>query len=237
MSSPLPPSPGTGPSSARELVVEVADRLGASVVAVVGGTVAVLLVAVAVVVAWRRDEPPPPEISIPYAAADDRSEAPEGGSTTTVPAEVTVHVAGAVQRPGVYVLPEPARVGDLLAAAGGPLPDADLDRLNLAAPAADGSRLFVPLRGQPEVPAVLGPDGGVPLAGTSGDGADAKVDVNRADATALEALPGVGPATASAIVAHREEHGPFRRVDDLLEVRGIGEAKLEAIRDLVVVGG
>src|SRR5690606_38949938 len=70
-----------------------------------------------------------------------------------------------------------------------------------------------------------------------GVGTGARVDVNTADAEQLESLPGIGPATAAAILSHRERHGPFRSVDDLIDVRGIGEAKLDALRDLVTVGG
>lgn len=245
MSSPLPPSPGAGSPSPRQLVGDLADRLGTSIPALVGGAIVVVVVAALVGLAWLREEPPPPEITIPQAVPD--APATDGAAPIAAaaedagPAEVTVHVAGAVVRPGVYVLPEPARVGDLLAAAGGPRPEADLDRLNLAAPASDGSRIFVPAVGEEEVPSVLGPDGptgpGSSGGGPAGVDADGLVDVNAADAAALETLPGVGPATASAIVAHREQHGPFRQVDDLLAVRGIGEAKLAALRDLVVVGG
>ncbi|MFS8586751.1 MAG: ComEA family DNA-binding protein, partial [Acidimicrobiia bacterium] len=81
------------------------------------------------------------------------------------------------------------------------------------------------------------PGAGAPAAGPAGEatGAGGLVDVNTADAAALEALPGIGPATAQAIIDHRERHGPFRSVDDLLDVRGIGEAKLAQIRDLVTV--
>lgn len=242
MSSSLPPSPGAGPSSWREVVGDLADRLGTSVAVVLAGGATVAIVAVVLVAGWLREDPPPPEITIPYAsAAVDEAAAPpasSGTSSTVVAAEVTVHVAGAVARPGVYVLAEPARVGDLLAVAGGPRPDADLDRLNLAAPVDDGTRVYVPVVGEVEVPHVLAPGGssGGPD-GAGPDGAGALVDVNTADVDTLESLPGVGPATAEAIVAHRERHGPFRRVEDLLDVRGIGDAKLAALRDLVVAGG
>lgn len=233
MSSSLPPSPGPRPASWRAAVDDVADRLGASPSAVVGGLVVLLLGVVVGALLWTREEPPAPELSIPYAAPDEHP-ADTPSTTAAGASEVTVHVAGAVAAPGVYVLPSGSRVGDAVSTAGGPLAGADLERLNLAAPVADGSRVYVPRVDQPEVPGVLGADVAGP-GGSSDPASTGPIDLNTADAAALEDLPGVGPATAAAIVAHREEHGPFSSVEELLEVRGIGEAKLAAIRDLVAV--
>ncbi len=231
----LPPAPGAVPHSARALVEDLADRLGTSplrlvLVALAAGAILV----VGLIVALRPDAPPP-ELSIPYAegaAVEGSGAAPAATSApTTIAAEVLVHAAGAVTRPGVYALPSGSRVGDLLAAAGGPLVDADLDRLNLAAPVLDGSRVYVPAVGEEATPSVEGPD----VASGAGSAGNGPVDLNTADEAALETLPGVGPATAAAIVAHREANGPFRSVEDLLDVRGIGDAKLDALRDLVTV--
>ena len=114
----------------------------------------------------------------------------------------------------------------------------DADRVNLAAPLADGTRLAVPLVGQP-IPTEVAVPSATPAGSGSGPTAatpGAPVDLNTADVTQLDTLPGVGPATAAAIVAHREEHGPFSTVDGLLDVRGIGEGRLDAVRDLVTVG-
>jgi competence protein ComEA len=167
------------------------------------------------------------------------------GPTSSVPAEIVVHAAGAVARPGVYRVAPDARVGDLLEVAGGVTPDADVDRLNLAAPLADGVRVYVPRRGEADpAPALAADPGGGPAggvagpsggAGAGGAGAGGKLDLNTATAEQLETLPGIGPATAAAIIEHRERKGPFRSVDALLDVRGIGPAKLEQIRDAVRV--
>lgn len=230
----LPPAPGTVPRSVRGVVTDIADRLGTSVAAVV--VVLVVASVGVVVVGWIAfgHTTPPPELTIPYAdGVESGGSAPSAPApTSSVPTvEVLVHAAGAVSHPGVYSLAEGARVGDLLAVAGGPVDGADLDRLNLAAPVADGSRVYVPRIGEAVPPAILGPD-----VSADADGAPSvPVDLNTADAAALESLPGIGPATAEAILAHREQHGPFRSVDDLLDVRGIGDAKLEALRDLVAV--
>lgn len=168
------------------------------------------------------------------------SDSGDGGTT----AEVVVHVTGAVGAPGVVRLTEGARVVDAVTAAGGLRPEADAQRLNLAAPLLDGSRIVVPVVGQemaPEVTTTVAAQGGATAgAGSPSSGGEAvsgeKLDLNSATAEQLETLPGVGPATATAIIEHREAHGEFGSVDELLDVRGIGEAKLEGLRDLVVAG-
>ncbi|WIE84697.1 ComEA family DNA-binding protein [Curtobacterium sp. MCPF17_021] len=164
---------------------------------------------------------------------------------------VVVHVLGAVRRSGVVELPASSRVGDALERAGGATDDADLDRLNLARVLTDGERLYVPRVGQQEVPEALGPvaDGaaagptaaaaagagsGGGSAGTGGEGS-AVVDLNTADQTALETLPGIGPGLAGRIIAWRDEHGRFTAVEDLLDVSGIGDVRFAELRDRVRV--
>lgn len=136
------------------------------------------------------------------------------------PSSIVVHVSGAVARPGLIALPEGARVADAIAAAGGALPSASLAAINLAAPVAGGHRVVVPEMG---AVSVGGGEGGGPVA------------INLASAGELEGLPGVGPVLAQRIVEHRERHGPFSTVEDLLDVSGIGEAKLAAIREHITV--
>ena len=155
--------------------------------------------------------------------------------TIPVPSVVVVHVAGAVVRPGVVSLSSGARVVDAIDAAGGPRADADLDRLNLAAPVADGDRVLVARVGDPPTPAL--PTGGAhdvtdPAAGAGSVG---PVDLNTATLAELEELPGIGPTLAAAIIAERDRRGGFGSVDDLRSVRGIGDARFADLRDLVVV--
>jgi competence protein ComEA len=150
-------------------------------------------------------------------------------STTTVAPPIVVYVAGAVMAPGVYTLDVGARVTDAVAAAGGAAVDADLRVVNLAALVADGERIYVPKVGE-TVPAVVGDASAVDDTTPSGP-----VNVNSATADQLDVLPGVGPTTAEAIVAHREQHGPFQTVEQLADVRGIGPVKLDALRGLVTV--
>jgi competence protein ComEA len=142
---------------------------------------------------------------------------------------LVVHAAGAVHAPGLYRLPSGARVDDLVSAAGGLVADADGDRINLAAPLADGERVYVPRVGE-TVPSAEGPDGGSTASSSSGP-----VDINTATVEELDSLPGIGPSIAQAIIDERERNGPFRSVDDLERVRGIGPSKLDQIRDLVTV--
>jgi competence protein ComEA len=177
-----------------------------------------------------RTPPPATEASLPRATTTipAASATPTSAVRPSPPAIVMVHVAGAVVEPGVYELDGEARVRDAVVAAGGPTEYADWNALNLAAVVADGVKVYVPSVGEelpPSLTAVPAPAGG-------GESA-APIDVNDATTAELETLPGVGPATATAIVTERERNGPFLGVDDLDRVPGIGPAKLDALRDLV----
>jgi competence protein ComEA len=144
---------------------------------------------------------------------------------------VTVHVAGAVAKPGVYDLDASARVIDAIEAAGGGVPEADLNRLNLAAKVNDGQRVLVQRVGEatPAAP-------GTPGAGGNGSGdPSALINVNTATPAELETLPGIGPTLAEAIIAERERRGGFRSVNELRDVRGIGEKRFADLKDRVTV--
>ncbi len=199
----------------------------------VGRLVAASLATVVVCVGalWLISSPPPStEASLPMATSTTVGRQPTATSesTTTLPSTVLIHVAGAVIEPGVYELQSGARVRDAIVAAGGPTESADWNAVNLAAVVADATRIYVPVVGE-EVPAeVIVSSAPGPSSVPAGP-----VDVNRASADELEELPGVGPATATAIVTERERNGPFVDVDDLDRVPGIGPAKIDALRDLV----
>lgn len=139
---------------------------------------------------------------------------------------VVLHVIGAVAEPGIVELTLGSRVVDAIATAGGPAPDADLSGVNLARIVADGEQLRIPRLGEV---ALAAPGTG------SGVSTDGRVNINTADATALETLPGVGPALAARIIAWRDENGPFRSVDELTAVSGIGEKTLDGMRDQATV--
>ncbi|WP_414990679.1 helix-hairpin-helix domain-containing protein [Aeromicrobium sp.] len=139
--------------------------------------------------------------------------------------EIVVDVAGKVQRPGVVTLPAGSRVHEAIDAAGGLAGEVDTTSLNLARRLVDGEQILVGV-------APVAPAGGGGGGAATGAGA---VNLNQADLAALDELPGVGPVTAQAIIDWRADNGPFRSVDDLLEVSGIGEATLAKLRDLVTV--
>lgn len=197
--------------------------------------VSVSVVLVAAAAFWLLRSPrPSTESQLPYAASATTirvattAPAAEPASTTTSSPDVVVYVAGAVTNPGVYHLPPGARVIDAIASAGGLGAEADADGVNLAAVARDGSRIYVPLVG--EIAPVVAAADAPPADSTLPPG---PIDLNAATVDELDRLPGVGPATAAAIVAYRDAHGPFGTVDDLADVRGIGPAKLDALRGLV----
>jgi competence protein ComEA len=186
------------------------------------------LVAVAVVVFGARQlaggsaQPAPPAKN---AVLPVQPAAGGAGAISSGDGEVTVHVAGAVRHPGVYRLRQGSRVDDAVRRAGGARERADLSAVNLAAPLEDGRQILVPARA---------PAGAAPAASAPG-AAPAKINLNTATAEQLDTLAGVGPATAAKILAHREQHGAFGSVEELGDVPGIGERRLEALRELVTV--
>lgn len=190
------------------------------------------------------------------------SESAQGGASGD--ATVRVHVAGAVNNPGVYTLPAQGRAVDAIAAASGAAADADLDRVNLAGALSDGVQIYVPHRGETAAPAQIQPNGGTANTGqgnaangsaqngASQGGAQPQpartltpagsaqkgstpVNINTATAEELQTLPRIGPAMAQRIIAWREAHGGFRSVDELDAVPGIGPSMLENLRPLVTV--
>lgn len=163
-----------------------------------------------------------------------------GSEVATQTATAFVHVVGAVRRPGMYELAADARVADAIDAAGGALANAAPAGVNLARAVADGEQIVVPTADEfasgggaaaqgSQVPAPAGAGG----AGISAAGA--LVNINTADAAALDTLPGVGPSTAAKIVSDREANGPFASPDDLGRVAGIGPKKLEELKPRVCV--
>ncbi|MEY2451080.1 MAG: competence protein ComEA [Acidimicrobiaceae bacterium] len=214
--------------SMRERVDAVIDRLRALSTlsrAALALAVSAGALVVAIVVLRPAGADPAPEETLPRASAPEASaSAPPASSSGTL---VIVQAAGAVVRPGLYRLAPGARVDDLIRAAGGLAPDADPDRVNLAALLADGEKVYVPRVGE-DVPADSS-------AGAGSSPAPKLVDLNTASIADLDTLPGIGPATAQAIIDYRSQHGRFRSVDELLNVRGIGQTKLDELRPLVRV--
>ena len=215
-------------------------------------------VAVVCVGAWwlLRAPAPPLENSIPLvsiASASDSSSSSVVGaipSTTLVGVrEVVVHVAGAVNTPGVYRLKPTARVIDAVNAAGGVTASADTAAVNLALPLLDAEQVYIPTRSSkkphttvavqrklPTTPSSPSSTVAAAIVGaTESSVKSALVNINTATALELEELPSVGPSTAKAIVSFRTKNGPFGKAEDLLKVPGIGDGKLAAMKPFVAL--
>jgi len=157
------------------------------------------------------------------ASSDSGGAAPGSHAGSGSARLLVVDVAGAVRRPGLYRLPQGARVADAVARAGGLTRHADSTLINLAAPLADGEQVLVSAQG-----------GGVGAAAAGGASPSAPVHLNSADAEVLDGLPGVGPVTAEKIVTYRQQHGPFTSLDGLDAIPGIGPARIASLKGLAV---
>ena len=142
---------------------------------------------------------------------------------TATPRPLRIYVSGAVNSPDVYTVPPDSIAKDALLAAGGPAIDADLDRINLAAPLADGQHVYVPTLGEMNLPA----------RSVSGIQAVELVNINTAGGPELEELPGIGPSLAQRILDYREANGSFATIEDIVNVSGIGPATYEKLKDLI----
>ncbi len=212
---------------------------------------------------WLLRAPAPPlENSLPFASASSGPLATSfvnttgsgtlGGSVMSG-LDITVHVVGAVIAPGVYTLRPGSRVVDAVDAAGGVTADADTASVNMALPLSDADQVFIPNRGaaratrpsvkpivrhtnptHPTVPQAIAAATTQPQTVGSAAGKGI-VNINTADASVLESLPGVGPSTAKAIIAHRQANGPFGKIEGLLDVKGIGDGKFAEMKPFVTV--
>lgn len=232
---PVVPRPGRHAARRRVVLSAVPvprlPGLGAAQLAVLAVIVAAGLALTAWWVVRDQAEPvpvttQPPSSASPLVAAPPGND-PSGPSSAGAAGTVTVDVTGKVRRPGIVVLDTGARVVDALAAAGGERSGVDLSSINLARVLVDGEQIVV---GSPQPTVPVAPSGSsVPGAPT------VLVNLNTATQAELETLPDVGPVTALAIVAWRDEHGGFTSVDELLEVDGIGEVTLDQLAPYVTV--
>lgn len=214
------------------------------------GLVTLAALAVTILVLWNAQ---PSDQSVPLSAHASSTPAPTSTPPATAPAlppaqesnpvpdkseqatEVVVHVVGKVRQPGVFRLDVGSRVIDAIEAAGGAHEGEPLTGINLARALHDGEQVRVGLPPDPNVNLVNGYAGPPGTTGAGRGGTEGPVDLNAATEAELESLPGVGPVLSQRIAAYRAESGPFRTVDQLIEVSGIGPAMLERLRDLVRV--
>ena len=224
MRSEIPFSGGRGGGSVRRAI----NRLMPSAPAKIGAVALVVLVVAGVGwAAFSSMRAPAFEVHADEAVAPSSSE-PEA---VEVKAQVYVYVTGAVENPGVYSLDEGLRVCDAVEAAGGLTEDADASTVNLARVLSDGEHIDLPTKAEVEAALAQGPAGGASGAAA----ATSLVNINTADASALETLSGVGSATAQAIISAREQNGPFSSIEDLMRVDGIGEKKFAKLKDSICV--
>lgn len=198
----------------------------------------------------QNDSPPPEEgllnqSGLSLAHGEEASLKEEEAAPIPIPTEdplMVVDIKGAVENPGVISLPEGSRLNDALALARA-LPEANLDRVNLARILLDGEAVYIPFQGQDEaeiaaIEQISNSDG---AAGSNSSGGaspainNGKVNINKASAAELQSLSGIGPAKAQAIINYREEHGSFSRIEDLTKVSGIGPATLEKLKNDITV--
>jgi competence protein ComEA len=220
------------PSGWRERLEELQTRRSGWIVAafiVVAVTLSLFL--------WSRQAPA--EIAPPATSAAPAVQAPAvAASASPTAGFIYVDVSGAVLRPGLYRLDAGARVADAIQAAGGPAARADLNLLNLAQPLSDGVKVEVGRKGAGAPPgetAAATPASSGMAYGASPSPSLPVVNINTADEPTLELIPGVGPVTATAILAYRDRIGRFSSIEQLLDVDGIGPATVENIRPYITL--
>lgn len=176
---------------------------------------------VVIYVILKRPEPAAPPLVITLQPR------PTDEPATPTPATIEVYVSGAVKKPDVYSLPLNSIVKDAITAAGGATADADLDRINLAAHLADQMQVYVPRQGEAAPP---------PSNGSAPDSPAEKININTASVEELDKLPGIGPVIAKAIIDYRTKNGPFKQIEDINAVKGIGDALFEKVKEQITVG-
>lgn len=173
----------------------------------------------------RQPDPPPVEIVTPTP------------TLTPTPEPLGIYILGAVNSPGVYFLPLGSRVFDALYAAGGATSEADLTQVNLAARLHDEEQIYIPKEGEgTPVPILSTPTVTASISPSSSGETTGPININTASAAELETLPGIGPTLAQRIVDYRNENGPFKTIEEIIEVRGIGEGIFSDIQHLITVG-
>ncbi len=155
-------------------------------------------------------------------------------TATAAVKKIAVYVNGAVNRAGVYTLPDGSRVVDALELAGGLLPSADADIVNQAALLKDGQQVYIPYRGTPVPPGLQSGGAAAPPAKTAASPTSSgPINLNTATRADLDSLPGIGPTLADRILEYRQQHGPFKRIEDLKNVSGIGDKLFEGLKSRV----
>ncbi|CEG27938.1 helix-hairpin-helix domain-containing protein [Bacillus sp. B-jedd] len=191
---------------------------------------AAAVAAVAVFMYFSQKEPPAShsrENEIVEAAGDAAEQEPAAKEGEALPEIILVDVKGAVKKPGVYQGEREERVVDIIARAGGLSENADASQVNFAQKIEDEMVVFIPMKGEVDTGSVS--------ASAAGGQKSSKININKADASELQNIPGIGPSKAAAIIDYREKNGPFKEPEQLMEISGIGEKTFEKMKDAVTV--
>ena len=154
---------------------------------------------------------------------------------------IIIHVAGAVLNPGIVEVKENARIDDVIKAAGGATENSDLNQVNLAYAVEDGQKIYIPSKAEitkndEDIETVInGTSSESILEGGENNTEGSLININTADETKLQELPGIGQSTALKIINYRKENGKFKSIEDIKNVSGIGDSKYESIKDLICV--
>lgn len=151
--------------------------------------------------------------------------------------KIAIHITGEVKKEGLIYLPVGSRVADAIKEAGGETKNADLSQVNLAYQLQDGQKLYIPNKNEKISEYIIGGTGNTGSEGSSSNNlkGENKVNINTATQSELDQLPGIGPSIAQKIIDYREENGNFQKIEDVQNVKGIGDAKYEEIKDSITV--
>lgn len=149
---------------------------------------------------------------------------------------IIVHIAGSVKKNGIIITKENSRISDIISLAGGLTEDADISDVNLAYKVEDGQKIYIPSIAEKEtLEHYITKDAGEDIATQGSATEKITININTANQTELEMLPGVGPSTAANIIKYREENGKFKQIEDIKNIPGIGDSKFESLKDYIKV--
>lgn len=180
-----------------------------------------------------KQEDPPPFRDQAKDASNAISSKTESEKTNSE--EIVVDVKGAVMKPGIYHLKNNARLQDVLELAGGTLPTADLNQVNLALKLKDEMVVYIPVKGEEVGTKIISQTAGSGITTNPSNQTSSKININTADEAQLMELDGIGATRAKAIIEYRQQNGPFQKIEDLMNVSGIGEKTFEKLKEKISV--
>lgn len=165
----------------------------------------------------------------------EENQVEEQNSNAKQEEKIIIHITGEIKKSGILELPIGSRIADAITAAGGATDNADLDQLNLAYELQDGQKIYIPSKEDKEIAYITSESGDNVIVGENNKGVNQKVNINQAGQEELQELPGIGPTLAMQIIEYRNTNGKFSKIEDLQNVKGIGDAKFNNIKEYVTV--